>query len=85
MDTVTLRRDREKLERAAQEVSRNPKLVVRVVGEGQNLAVLSWEANESMRETLEVQSDPEAIRRSLEDIKAGRMRSRDEAMDELGW
>lgn len=52
------------------------------------LAVLPWELFEALLETLEVLGDPEmmaALRRSQEDIAAGRVKPLDQAFDELGW
>lgn len=52
------------------------------------LAVLPWELYEALLETLEVMGDPEmmaALRRSQEDIAAGRVKPLDQAFDELGW
>lgn len=52
------------------------------------LAVLPWELFEALLETLEVLGDPEmmaALRRSQQDIAAGRVKPLDQAFDELGW
>lgn len=52
------------------------------------LAVLPWELYEALLETLEVMGDPEmiaALRRSQEDIAAGRVKPLDQAFNELGW
>ncbi|MFH0765696.1 MAG: type II toxin-antitoxin system prevent-host-death family antitoxin [Calditrichota bacterium] len=49
-------------------------------------AVMSWEAYESLMETLEILSDPEAmeaIRDSEEDIAAGRVHDWEEVKKEL--
>lgn len=52
------------------------------------LALLPWELYEALLETLDVMGDPEmmaALRRSEEDIAAGRVKPLDQALDELGW
>lgn len=52
------------------------------------LAVLPWELFEALLETLEVLGDPEmmaALRRSQQDIAAGRVKPLDQVFDELGW
>ena len=51
------------------------------------LALLSAELYDSLIETLDVLSDPEtaeALRKSLSDIQAGRVRSLEEVAERLG-
>lgn len=51
------------------------------------MAVMSWEMYEGLLETVEVLSDGELmnnVRKGVEDIKAGRIRSLSEAYERLG-
>ena len=51
------------------------------------MAVMSWEMYEGLLETIEVLSDGELmnnVRKGVEDIKAGRIRSLSEAYERLG-
>jgi len=51
------------------------------------MAVMSWELYEGLLETLEVLSDPElmnALKKGIEDVKAGRTHSLSEACERLG-
>ena len=51
------------------------------------MAVMSWELYEGLLETLEIMSDPKLIQNlklALEDVKAGRTYSLQEAYDRLG-
>lgn len=52
------------------------------------MALLPYEAYESLLETLSILSDPEtmeALRRSIQDISAGRVQDLDDVLAELGW
>jgi len=51
------------------------------------MAVMSWELYEGLLETLEIMSDPKLmsnLKKSLDDIKAGRIYSLSEASERLG-
>jgi prevent-host-death family protein len=62
--------------------------VVRVTRKGEPvLAVLSWELYESLLETMEILGNSEmmsALRKGVEDLRAGRVHSIEEIEKELG-
>lgn len=86
--TLTITKARQALLELPERLKRSPERAVEITRRGQPvLAVLPWEFYESIIETLEVLSDPEmvsAVRRSLEDIKRGRLLSHEEARKRLG-
>lgn len=86
--TLTITKARQALLELPERLKRSPERVVEITRRGQPvLAVLPWEFYESIIETLEVLSDPEmvsAVRRSLEDIRRGRLLSHEEARKRLG-
>ena len=52
------------------------------------MAILPWELDESIMETLEIMGDEElmaAIREGIKDIEEGRVKSWEEVKKELGW
>lgn len=73
---------RQKLTGINRQLQMNPGTVVRVTHRGKlSLAVMSADFYESIVETLDAMSDPdvvEALRGSLADIEAGRVRALDE-------
>jgi PHD/YefM family antitoxin component YafN of YafNO toxin-antitoxin module len=78
---------RQRLTGLNRELQRSPQTVVRVTHRGKpSLAVMSVELYDSIVETLDVLSDPEAaegLRDSLADIEAGRIHSLDEVARRL--
>lgn len=73
---------RQRLAGINREVQKSPETVVRVTYRGKpSLAVMSADLYDSIVETLDVMSDPEAVealRGSLADIESGRVRALDE-------
>ncbi len=71
-----------------EKLAKDRERVVRVTRRGQPvLAVVTWDVYESILETLDVLSDPEdaaALRRSLEDLREGRVISQDETARRFG-
>lgn len=78
---------RKRLTNLPEDLADSPR-AIRITRKGEPvLAVLPWDFYESLLETLEIMGDPEmmdALRRSVEDIKAGRLYSIDEVEKELG-
>jgi len=78
---------RQKLTGLNRELQKSPETVVRVTHRGKpSLAVMSVELYDTIVETLDVMSDPEAVealRGSLADIEAGRVRTLDEVARRL--
>jgi antitoxin YefM len=79
---MTLSEMRQRLTGINRDLQKRPGTVVRVTYRGRpSLAVMSTEVYDTIVETLDVMSDPEAIetlRGSLADIGAGRVRSLNE-------
>jgi len=87
MTEVPLMTMRQRLTGINRELQKSPGTVVRVTHRGKpSLAVMSAELYDTIVETLDVMSDPkaaEALRGSLADIEAGRVRSLDEVARRL--
>ena len=52
------------------------------------MAILPWELNESIMETLEIMGDAElmaAFRQGVKDMEEGRIQPLDEVLEESGW
>ncbi|MDQ6893308.1 MAG: type II toxin-antitoxin system prevent-host-death family antitoxin [Acidobacteriota bacterium] len=79
MVELALMEAREKLSGLNRELQARPETVVRITNRGKPaLALLSAELYDSLIETLDVLTDPEAaeaLRKSLSDIQAGRVHS----------
>ena len=88
MVELALMEAREKLSGLNRELQARPETVVRITNRGKPaLALLSAELYDSLIETLDVLSDPEAaeaLRKSLSDIQAGRVHSVGEVAERLG-
>lgn len=87
MTEMPLMAMRQRLTGLNRELQRSPQTVVRVTHRGKpSLAVMSAELYDSIVETLDVMSDPdaaEALRDSLADIEAGHVHSLDEVARRL--
>lgn len=87
MTEMPLMAMRQNLTGLNRELQKSPRTVVRVTHRGKpSLAVMSAELYDSIVETLDVMSDPEAaeaLRDSLADIEAGRVHSLDEVARRL--
>ena len=79
MVELALMEARERLSGLNRELQARPETVVRITNRGKPaLALLSAELYDSLIETLDVLTDPdaaEALRKSLSDIQAGRVHS----------
>ena len=88
MTELTISQARKALLDLPEKLARTPDRAVTITRRGQPvLAILPWEFDESIVETLEVLGDPEmvtALRESLEDIKRGSVVSHAEAKKRLG-
>ena len=82
MSEMTVTEIRQGLTAIHQRIRKNPKSVVQVTYRGKSsVVVMSAALYDTIVETLEVMSDPEAVealRGSLADIEAGRVHSQDE-------
>jgi antitoxin YefM len=87
MTEMPLMTMRQRLTGLNRELQKSPGTVVRVTHRGKpSLAVMSAELYDTIVETLEIMSDPEAVealRGSLADIDAGRVHSLDEVARRL--
>lgn len=87
MTEMPLMTMRQRLTGLNRELQKSPGTVVRVTHRGKpSLAVMSAQLYDTIVETLEVMSDPEAVealRGSLADIEAGRVHSLDEVARRL--
>jgi antitoxin YefM len=88
MVELALMEARKKLSGLNRELQARPETVVRITNRGKPaLALLSAELYDSLIETLDVLSDPEAaeaLRKSLSDIQAGRVHSLGEVAKRIG-
>ena len=88
MTELTISEARKALLDLPEKLARTPERAVTITRRGRPvLAVLPWEFNESIVETLEILGDPQmvtALRESLEDLKRGRVVSHAEAKKRLG-
>jgi len=88
MPEMALMKVREKLPGLNRELKRSPRTVVRITHRGKpSMALMSLELYETLVETLDLMSDPAAVRalrKSLRDIEARRVRTLDEVARRLG-
>ena len=88
MTEMALMKVREKLTGLNRELQKSPGTVVRITHRGRaSMALMSSELYDTLVETLDVMSDPaaaEALRKSLEDIGRGRLRTLDDVTARLG-
>ena len=88
MTEMALMDARAKLTGLARELRKSPRTVVRITHRGKpSMALMSAELYDALVETLDVISDPdlvEALRKSLGDIKAGRVHTLDDVAARLG-
>lgn len=88
MTEMALMTARAKLTGLNRELKKNPRTVVRITHRGKaSMTLMSSELYDTLVETLEVMSDPnavEALRKSLADIEAGRVHTLDDVATRLG-
>jgi antitoxin YefM len=88
MTQLTITEARRALLDLPEQLAKTPDKAVSITRHGRPvLALLPWELYESIIETLEVLSDPDAtaaLRSSLEDIRKGRLVSHEAARKRLG-
>jgi antitoxin YefM len=88
MTEMALMTARAKLTGLSRELRKNPRTVVRITHRGKpSMTLISAELYDTLVETLDVMSDPaavEALRKSLADIKAGRVHTLDDVAARLG-
>lgn len=88
MTEIALMEARARLTGLHREIQKNPRNVVRITHRGKpSMALMSVELYDALVETLDVISTPEdveALRKSLADIRAGRVHTLDEVADRLG-
>lgn len=87
MTELTISEARRALLDLPERLARTPERALTITRRGRPvLAVMPWELYESLVETLEVLSDPEMLlelRRSLDDLKHGRLIGNEEAKKRL--
>ena len=88
MAEMALMKVREKLTGLNRELRRSPGTIVRITHRGKpSMTLMSSELYDTLVETLDVMADPsavEALRGSLLDIRAGRLRTLDDVAARLG-
>jgi antitoxin YefM len=88
MTEMALMTARAKLTGLNRELKRSPQTVVRITHRGKaSMTLMSSELYDTLVETLDVMSDQnavEALRKSLADIKAGRVHTLDDVAARLG-
>ncbi|HEV2064262.1 MAG TPA: type II toxin-antitoxin system Phd/YefM family antitoxin [Thermoanaerobaculia bacterium] len=88
MTEVGLMAARARLTGLSRELTRRPRTVVRITHRGKpSMTLMSSELYDTLVETLEVMSDPiavKALRESLADVEAGRVHTLDEVAARLG-
>lgn len=88
MTEMALMKARERLTGLNRELRKDPRTVIRITHRGKSsMALMSSELYDTLLETLDVLSDPdavEALRKSLRDIESGRVHTLDEVAERLG-
>lgn len=90
MPTLSISDARDRLTQLPDELANDPEhKTLAITRRGEKvLAVMPWELYEALMETLAVVGDPEAmaaLRRSIDDVAAGRVQDAEDVFAELGW
>jgi prevent-host-death family protein len=88
MIQLTITDARKELLHLPRRLARTPERAISITQRGRPvLAVMPWDLYESIVETLDVLSDPDmasALRKSIEDLKRGRLVEHEEVRQRLG-